>query len=116
MFQKTIELLMQELQLTIGIILAGLAGAFLSLAIVGVDASFRMRFFSVTGGIFLSWFGAPAVTDYWNITSGAMSTGIALVLGLYGLSVVKELADLIRSGALRFLLPTKLRGKDSESA
>ncbi len=102
---------MTELGLTWSILIAGVAGALISL--ISLDGpGVKMKLVTLFGGIALSWFGTPALGSYWGFTKIPVLAGIALVLGLYGLAVIKEFSDLIKSGALKNLITTfiNLRG------
>lgn len=103
-----------ELGLTWGMIIAGSVGAMLSLA--SIDPSTRIMGYvtTVLAGIAISWFGTPAVGTYLEITKIPVLTGIALINGLFGLAVIKEVSDIIRTGGLRSVLTFFSKSKGHE--
>lgn len=107
---------MEELGLTWAIVISGFVGALVSLISINpAVATLRLRLVTIGAGVALSWFGTPAVGQYWGITKMPVLAGMALLLGLFGLSVVRELYDFIRNGAVRSMLMSILKMKGPKS-
>lgn len=107
---------MEELGLTWAIIISGFVGALVSLISLNPGTvTVRQRFVTIGAGIALAWFGTPALGQYWGIVKTPALAGMALLLGMFGLSVVRELYEFIRNGAIKSLLLTFLKMKGPKS-
>jgi hypothetical protein len=114
MVTRLLELIihfMDTMGWTFALLVSGFIGALLSLVSLDGDVTIRIRLVTVGGGIALSWFGAPALGNYWAIPNGPILSGVSFVLGLYGLAIVNELFDFIRSGALKTALTAAINLK-----
>lgn len=118
MIARLIEIILAtivELGITWAIVICGFAGSCLSL--MSIDPStvtLRTRITTVAAGLALSWFGTPALASYWEITHVPIISGVALLLGLFGIVIVKEIFDFIKSGGLKSFIPSFLRPKGTD--
>jgi hypothetical protein len=84
--------------------LAGLFGGLLALR--GVPgATFMQRFFTVISACILAGFMTPAVSEYFGIGSESMRSGVAFLIGLFGLNLVSAGTDYIKTLDLKSVLP-----------
>lgn len=82
----------------------GFFGALLSLRFLSPDASVAFRMVMLFGGFVASIMLVPMVVSMLDIKGVNVTAGISFIVGLYGMSVIAEGNELIRSGALRDLV------------
>lgn len=98
------------MDLTWGIILGGVVGAALSLFALEAATATRSRcVVYVLGGTALAVMATPSVAAYLDVTRPATLTGVALVIGLYGLSLVQESFSWARAGGLKIAFNAVLK-------
>lgn len=89
--------------------LAGLLGGVLMLR--GVPgSSWRERLFNVFSAMLLAGFFAPALAEFFSLTSPAMQSATAFAVGLFGLNLVAAMVEWIKAVTLDDILPWR-RGK-----
>lgn len=88
------------LGLTLAIVVGGLAGAGLSLLGLGSADTGRSRIYNVLAGITIAYFCTPAVMLFLELKPGAAG-GVAFVLGLFGVSLLREIFEWLRGGGAR---------------
>lgn len=82
----------------------GFFGALLSLRFLSPEASVLFRFTMMFGGIAAAVLLVPLVVSVLEIQGINVVAGIAFIVGLYGMSIISEGNELIKSGALRDLV------------
>jgi hypothetical protein len=107
---KVLAALLEALGLTWGAIGAGCAGALLSLISLNADASIRLKCYTVGGGIALSIFFTPLLHVMFEMKPGTLS-GMCLIVGLFGMAILKEGYELIHSGVIRSIVTAFLQRK-----
>lgn len=84
--------------------LVGLLGAIVSLR--GTPGlTWRERAFNVASGTILAGFLSPALTEYFALTTPAMQSAAAFVVGLFGLNLTAAVAQWIKGADLTALVP-----------
>ena len=79
----------------------GFIGALLSMRFLGPSASILFRMVMVVCGFSASVILTPLAVYLLGIHEINVMSGVAFILGLYGMSLVSEGNELIKSGALR---------------
>lgn len=88
--------------------LVGLLGAVVALKGAPGD-TWPERVFNVVCGALLAGFVSPAVAEYFGLSTPAMHSASAFVVGLFGLNMVAAVVQWIRSATLEDILPWKRR-------
>lgn len=84
--------------------LVGLLGAIVSLR--GTPGlTWKERAFNVASGTVLAGFMSPALTEYFSLTTPAMQSAAAFVVGLFGLNMTAAVAQWIKGADLNSMLP-----------
>ena len=89
----------------------GFLGALLSLRFLKPDASTSFRLLMLGGGFAASMMLTPGITYLLDIKTVNVLSGLAFLVGLYGMSLISEGNELIKSGALRELVFGRLKKK-----
>lgn len=83
--------------------LIGLLGSFVALR-GAPGASWKERFFNIISGSLIAGFTAPAIAEYFGLTSHAMHSATAFVVGLFGLNLTASIVEWIKVMKLSDLL------------
>ena len=89
----------------------GFFGALLSLRFLSPEASVLFRFTMLFGGVAAAVLLVPLVVSTLEIQGVNVMAGIAFIVGLYGISIISEGNELIKSGALRDLVLGRIKRK-----
>lgn len=92
----------------------GFFGALLSLRFLNPDASVLFRCVMVAGGFIASIMLVPLVVSLLGIQGVNIMAGISFIVGLYGMSIISEGNELIKSGALRDLVMGRIKRKEED--
>lgn len=92
----------------------GFFGALLSLRFLSPDASILFRCLMVVSGFIAAIMLAPLVVSVLNIQGVNIAAGISFIIGLYGMSIISEGNELIKSGALRDLVLGRIKRKGDD--
>lgn len=84
--------------------LVGLLGAIVSLK-GAPGMTWKERLFNVTCGTLLAGFLSPALTEYFSLTSPAMQSAAAFVVGLFGLNMTAAVTQWIKGVDVSTILP-----------
>lgn len=84
--------------------LVGLLGAVVSLR-GAPGITWKERAFNVGSGTMLAGFLSPALTEYFSLTTPAMQSAAAFVVGLFGLNMTAAVAQWIKGVDLNSLVP-----------
>lgn len=88
----------------------GLLGGILALR--GVPgATLRERLFNVFSAMLLAGFFAPAIAEFFGLSTPAMQSATAFAVGLFGLNLVAAVVDWIKAITLDDILPWRRGGK-----
>lgn len=73
----------------------------------------RERVFNFGAGAGAAWFIAPAVEDYFSLTSNNARMAVAFVVGLVGMNLLAKIIDYVKNTPLASLFKLKVpaRGK-----
>ena len=92
------------LGLNILVLVCGLLGGLLSMfSLDPATATVRSRTITVLSGTCISYAATPGIGDYFELHPAALGM-VALMAGLWGLSIVKESYDLIKGGLIKTVL------------
>jgi hypothetical protein len=104
---EAIEALGSNVPITTG----GFFGALLSLRFLSPDASILFRCMMVLGGFIAAIMLVPLVVSVLGIQGVNITAGVSFIIGLYGMSIISEGHELIKSGVLRDLVLGRIKRK-----
>lgn len=105
------EQFLATLGLKLQILVAGAVGAFISLRFFeGLNTP--ERWFTFMGGWGLAAYTTSFLHEYLGLKSGASETGIALLIGLFGMSIVAAIIKIIRDTNWIAIVKRKTGGDD----
>ena len=87
----------------------GLVGGIVSLR-GAPGASWKERFFHVVSAGALAGFCSPALTEWFGLTTPAMQSCAAFVVGLFGLNLTATAVEWIRGAKLADFMPWAKKG------
>lgn len=71
-------------------------------------SGWRERLFNFGAGLGAAWFLAPAIEDYFNLTSNNARMAVAFVVGLVGMNLLAKIIDYIKNTPLASIIKFKL--------
>lgn len=91
-----------SMNVTLGVVVGGTVGSSVSaLFLMPAGTALRARLLYFGGGNGLALCGSGLVSELLGVQNAASMSGVALALGLWGIALVIESNDFIRSGGLR---------------
>ncbi len=87
----------------------GILGSLISLRALPMGSTWSDRFAAFVGGVGVSMYVGPALTEWAGISSAHIEAGIGFAIGLFGMVVVGELVSTFRELGLAQILRDWLR-------
>jgi hypothetical protein len=91
---------------------AGLLGALVLAFRGGESSSWRERIVTSLSGCVLAGLLTPAAAEYFNLTTQAMQSGMAALIGLFGLNLFTAVSQWIKTADIADYIPWRKAKKD----